>query len=289
MITNRIAIVGMALMMSSGLFAQIDEKIEKTFEPAGDQPYLSIKNSFGDITIKQHSKNIIDVLVEINVVPSKAKNYEKVKDKVRVDIEENGNRLELRTINELDGMSTTELDIDYTVYIPKNTTLEIRNQFGDVWIEGTSAKVTGRVQHGDFFCGNVEGSNSSVKVQFGDMRLGSMKDAELEIQHGGLEADRLTNVELDIMFSDAEIDNASGFLEANVQHSELSIETVESGMNRLEVDGQFSDLNFEEGSWEEFMMEMEGSFSDFSMPASLKSLINYESKEMHSREYNSSN
>ncbi|MCH2216024.1 MAG: hypothetical protein MK086_12720 [Flavobacteriales bacterium] len=285
MITGKIVIGGMAFLMSTALFAQIEEKIEKTFQPIGSDPYLSIKNSFGDIVIKHHSKEIFDVLVEINAVPSKSKNFEKVKGRVRVDIEEKGNKLELRTINELDGISVEELAVDYTIYIPENTTLEIGNQFGDVWIEGTSSKVNARVEHGSFFCGDVKGVESIVKVQFGDLTLGEMKEAKLEIHHGELEADRLTNVELDIMFSDAEIDHASGFLEVYLQHSELSLGKVESGMKRLEVDGQFSDLSLEEGPWEDFMMEIEGSFTDFSMPLDIKSLINYESKGMHSREY----
>jgi len=285
MIKKGLIAMSIALITGASVFAQIDETITQTFHPEGGQGHLSIKNSFGDITIKHHSKETMEIKIEINVVPTKEKNYEKVKDKVRIDIREVGNKLELRTVNELNGISISELDIDYTAFVPKNTILEISNQFGNVWIEGTSAQLIGRAQHGDFFSGDVTGNNNSLKVQFGNLRLESLVDAEIKIQHGDLEADRFENVELDVMFSDAEVDNVSGYLDIDLQHSELSIEKVEPALNKLQVDGQFSDIKLQEGDWHEFSIEMEGSFTDFSMPASLKSMINYELKEMHNREY----
>jgi hypothetical protein len=277
-------LVGALLLTAQLGFAQIDETVKKSFEPKGAAE-LSVDNSFGDITIKKHDKSYIDVLVEINVVPSKSRDNDKVQDKVYIDIKEQGSRLELKTINDLNGINTDELDIDYTINIPKNTSLEIRNQFGDTWIEGTSGKVYARIQHGDFFCGDIGGSESSLKVQFGDLRLEKVKDAEIEVQHGELDGGDLTNVELDLMFSDAEILSVSGWMEIDVQHSDLSISHVRGETERLDIDGQFSDLTLGSDKWALFAIELEGSFTDFSMPSSVKSLINYESKEMHSREY----
>jgi hypothetical protein len=264
--------------------AQIDEKVKRTFETS-TAPQLSIDNSFGDITIKKHKQSIIDVLIEINVVPKKSRDYDKVKDKVHIEINEVGDRVELTTVNDLNGMSTEELEIDYTVSIPENTSLEIRNQFGDVWIEGTEGKVYARVQHGDFFCGNVGGSENSIKVQFGELRLQSMKDAELETQHGDFRASRLQNVEVEIQFGDAEIDEIDGELDIDIQHSDLSIEKCTESLRKLEIDAQFSDIDLGSGMWDMYNMELEGSFTDFSLPSSIKSLINYESKDLHSKEY----
>lgn len=272
------------LLLVLGVNAQIDERVEKSFK-TGSTPELSIKNSFGDITIYTHSSGIIEVLVEINVVPSNKRNYEKVKNKVRIDVKEIGNRVELKTISELNGISTEEMSIDYTVMIPESTSLEIYNQFGDVWIEGTKGSIKSRVQHGDLFSGNIEGKDNSIKVQFGELRLESIQGAELEIQHGDFQADALTNVELEIQFSDARINEVSGEIEIDVEHSDLRIEQVSRGVTLLDIDGQFSDINLESGSWQEFSMELEGGFTDFSMPESMKSLVNYESKDMHTIEY----
>jgi len=264
--------------------AQIDEKIKRSFETA-NSPELSINNSFGDITIKKHNKKIIDVLVEINVVPQKSRDYEKVKDKVRIQIEESGDRLELTTINDLNGISTEQLEIDYTISIPENTSLKIRNQFGDVWIEGTKSNVYARIQHGDFYCGNIEGKNSSIEVQFGELRLESIADAELEIQHGDFRAQKLKNVEFEVQFSDSEIDHVEGDVTIDVQHSDLSIGVVGIELKVLDIDAQFSDIEIESGLWSVFYMELEGSFTDFSFPGLFKDWIVYKSKEINSVEY----
>ena len=264
--------------------AQIDEKIKRSFETA-NSPELSINNSFGDITIKKHNKKIIDVLVEINVVPQKSRDYEKVKDKVRIQIEESGDRLELTTINDLNGISTEQLEIDYTISIPENTSLKIRNQFGDVWIEGTKSNVYARIQHGDFYCGNIEGKNSSIEVQFGELRLESIADAELEIQHGDFRAQKLKNVEFEVQFSDSEIDHVEGDVTIDVQHSDLSIGVVGIELKLLDIDAQFSDIEIESGLWSVFYMELEGSFTDFSFPGLFKDWIVYKSKEINSVEY----
>ncbi len=86
------------LLLVIGVNAQIDQKVERSFKTGGN-PELSIKNSFGDIKINTHNSGILEVLVEINVVPTNKRNYEKVKDKVRIDIREVGNRVELQTIS----------------------------------------------------------------------------------------------------------------------------------------------------------------------------------------------
>lgn len=272
------------LMISVGLFAQIDEDIKRSFKTTNN-PDLSIKNSFGDIKIEKHNLDMIEVLVEITVVPKKSRDYERVKDKVRIDIKESVDKIELTTINELNGMSTEDMEINYTVSIPEKTSLEIRNQFGDVWIEGTAGTIYARIQHGDFYCGDVSGTDNSVKVQFGELRLESMKDAELETQHGDFRAETLENVELDVQFGDAEIDRIEGKMKFSIQHSDLSVDALGKNLIELKIDAQFSDIDISADAWDDYYVELEGSFSDFSMPSSLKSLINYESKDMHSKEY----
>jgi hypothetical protein len=284
MIMKKILSFSLLFLLVLGANAQIDEKVKRSFETA-NSPELSIKNSFGDISIKKHKKKFIDVLVEINVVPQKSKDYEKVKGKVRVDINEAGDRLELTTINELDGISTEQLEIDYTIYIPENTSLKIHNQFGDVWIEGTESNVYARVQHGDFFCGDIGGKSNSIKVQFGELRLESIEDAELEIEHGDFRAYTLKDVELEVQFSDAEIKRVEGDVVIDMQHSDLSIDSVGIKLSKLDIDAQFSDIEIESGLWGVFYMEFEGSFTDFSFPSLIKSWIVYESDEINSVEY----
>ncbi len=264
--------------------AQIDERIEKSWDSSEAQ-VLSIKNSFGDITIRNHQNPKIEVIIEINVVPAKSKDMDKVKDKVKIDVRELGNRVELATINNLDGINTTQLDIDYEVRIPDNTSLEIKNQFGDVWIENTMGNLYARVQHGDLFVGKVGGKENSVKVQFGELRLEYISDADLEVHHGDFQADILEDVELEMQFSDGKVGKTAGRVEFDIQHSDLKIEEVLSETTHLDINGQFSDIELERGPWQEYHMELEGGFTDFSMSSEMKSMIYSKDKGMNSVEY----
>jgi hypothetical protein len=264
--------------------AQFEQRVEREFS-TGSSPELSITNSFGDINIKTHNSDKIEVVVEINVVPKRERDKDKLEGKVKIDINEQGNRIALRTINNLDGIATEEMDFDYTVKIPVNTTLEIKNQFGDVWIEKTSGKLYARVQHGDLFVGEATGSANSVKVHFGEMRLERISDADLEIQHGDFQCDALSDSQLEIQFSDSEIGMVAGNMEIDVQHSDLRIERVDSATEKLNISAQFSDINLDEGEWNRFNIELEGAFADYSMPSDMKDMINYESKELNTVEY----
>lgn len=281
---RKVATLCLALLICTIMQAQIEERVEREFS-TGSEPELSIKNSFGDITIRTHDAQRIEVIIEINIVPQREKDRDKVRDKIRIDINESGNRVELITINELDGINTEKMDIDYTVKVPMDTKLEIKNQFGDVWIEKTSGTLYGRVQHGDFFAGEVTGTNNSIKVQFGELRLEKISDADLEVQHGDFQVDEIADSEVEIQFSDAEIGKLSRTMEIGVQHSDLDVESVDSETIRLEMDAQFSDINFKQGDWGKFHMEMEGGFTDYSFPSYMKDMINYERDEMNTVEY----
>lgn len=269
-------IIALLLLFCSPLFAQMEETIRKDFK-TNNAPELLIKNSFGDVKFEVHESSQIEVLIEINVVPQKEKDLEKVKDKIRVEIKESGNRVELMTVNDLDGINTKELEINYDVKMPINTSLEVHNQFGDVHLQRIAGNLYARIQHGDFFIGEASGSRNSVKVQFGELRLERISDADLEVQHGDFQADLVEDSEIELQFSDAEIDNISGKMKIDVQHSDLNIEVLDKSLTKLEIDAQFSDLNLECERWEEFHFELEGGFTDFSLTSEMKELIYFES------------
>jgi hypothetical protein len=224
------------------LGAQTLREEDKKEFPASVSTELSIKNQFGNITVTDWDQNKVEINYVIEVTHSDEAKAKKLMDRIKVEITENGNRISAVTkfgdddkmkINNGKGDKQT-LKIDYFVKCPKNISVSLDNQFGDMIISSFTGSFSADLQFGSLSAVSLTGPEVIVDLQFGKMTIGTLKNAKIDVQHCGLlKINEAGNLTVDAQFSKLELGSVTS-LKADLNHSNVDAEYL-SDMLKLEI------------------------------------------------------
>lgn len=97
-------------------------QVEKRF-PVTERPLITIRNAHGKIRVQSWSQP------EVRVVATHPSN------KVEVDAEQIGNRIEITTHRLSEDLNPSEWVADYQITVPEETELQVHTDSGDIYVE----------------------------------------------------------------------------------------------------------------------------------------------------------
>ncbi len=233
---NITTIVILLTLSENMLFAhhRLTEEITQVFE-VGDQPTLIIDNKHGNIDCKVWEKDSIKIVIEIevegndkhqveeaihNIIPrfSFFENVVEVETKI---IKERKSLLE-RLVEAVDIFDKHDIDVDYTVWAPASTSMDIKNKFGDVLLENFSSPARVDISYGDLRT-DVIPVNSKLDLKFGKLIVQRIEQAEMNLKHYTAKIKSANNLQL----------TSSG---SDIQIIKLHTLDVESNKDDIEID-----------------------------------------------------
>ncbi|MGK7396315.1 MAG: hypothetical protein ACNS62_17180 [Candidatus Cyclobacteriaceae bacterium M3_2C_046] len=240
---------------------------------------LSINNKFGKVHINVWDKNQIDMKVTVVVERRSEAEAQRILEQIEIKIDDDnaGDQIEYRTeVGKINNSKGESFEINYEVSMPAGNPLEVKNSFGDFYLDNFKGPAELDISYGNMKVDNLDGP-SEVKLSFGkglssiahmrmgevtvkysDLSLGSIDDGEIDNQFGNIKISKAGNIELDSKYGDieiGEIDNLegdigySGFMIVQLNQSALidaaygknmSINNVAPGFQRLEIETKFS-------------------------------------------------
>jgi hypothetical protein len=193
---------------------------------------LSVDNQFGQVKVNLWGKNEIRVEIVITAnAPSddRAGEYlnavvieeKRVKDQIvlttQIDKSIFGHNLWAGRKGE-----KNFIQIDYTVYMPKENALTVRNKFGNTDIPSFLAPLTVNSQNGTFSANHLENMENNIDVRYGKVKIGKMDGGRLDCQYSNLQLDHAKKIMLknksgalsigDIINLDADIDYSGAII-----------------------------------------------------------------------------
>lgn len=210
---------------------------------------LDIVNKHGRIDVMTWDKDSVVVEVLISVSSNKLERVEDIMNQVDVHFSESSDYLSAGTVwgsgaNELriDAIKLFDeqtIRVDYKVWMPEDTELEIENKFGDITLESCKGKVKIDLAHGDFKAQKLKKAKS-IKVQYGDVHIKEVKEANIISKFGDVNIDEVDELDLDIVSGDAELEIVNE-LNLNATSADVEIEEV----NTLNFTSSLGDIEVE--------------------------------------------
>jgi DUF4097 and DUF4098 domain-containing protein YvlB len=133
---------------------------------------IVIRNGRGDITVRSSDEAKVRVDGKKNVNAWSETDAEHLASAVSVEIAKNGDAYEVRPTNATSGDSRVSLDMDISV--PKEASLTIRNDRGDVSISDMDKPVTVNTATGDVEVRDTAG-DVTIDTQSGDVKVSDIK------------------------------------------------------------------------------------------------------------------
>lgn len=195
--------------------------------PLTNHSRVSIKNSFGNVTVSSWNKNEVKVDVTITVKASSDEIAANILD--AISIEESGGsnisfETKIRSKSNGGRGKSSSMQIDYTVYLPAATNLKVTNSFGNTHIPDRT--------------GSTELSQS-----YGNLTTGNLANIDrLSVEFGKLIAKELENTKVFVKFSQVDIDRLSGNFDGNFQFCTRPSIGLTTAVQRVKIESKYSDL-----------------------------------------------
>jgi DUF4097 and DUF4098 domain-containing protein YvlB len=168
--SGRIKPVAVSVLIAGTLVSQIalaDSRKEYHFN-VGPKAGLSVNNPYGSISVKPSTGNIVTINATLH------------SDKVEVDDNQNGNRVEIQS-HLLPGADAVSGRVDYEILVPPDASVSLHSTtgplhaeklHGDVTLEGAAATVDIR---------DVSDAHVHVKTVNGPVTLTNVQDGHVEV------------------------------------------------------------------------------------------------------------
>lgn len=178
---------------------------------------LTFDNPAGSVEISPSTDEKISVEFVKVVYHKDESKVEQFNNMVKIINRKEGDRAIIEVDPSDDEFPYTRVRTHFKIYIPKSTTLNVRNRFGDISIDssGTSVMVDGKF--GDVSIQNIP-SDISIINRFGKTKISNISG----------------KIELDLKFSKADVSGSSS-IDCRISHSSLNMSDIkESSSVKIE-------------------------------------------------------
>jgi hypothetical protein len=216
-----------------------EKKISKAFA-VNSNAGTTISNRYGSvyITTWDESRTEIDVTVKV----SGNDEDDVIKRLSGINIEFSGTKASVVAKTMIDNFrgKNTNLEVNYTVKIPKNGTLGVANQYGAIRLGKIYGDINLSCQYGEVSIDELNGDSNTLKIQYCDNgKINYCKNADITAQYSDFYLTRAGNLHLNSQYSDVSI-TAVGSLDYKCQYADLNVRAA----SRLIGSGSYSDLSF---------------------------------------------
>ena len=210
---------------------------------------LLVDNQFGQVNVILWDKSEIRVQIIITANASTDDRAHEYLNSVEITDKREGDQIVLRT--ELQKRSSSwgswsngngekqYVRIDYTVQMPRNNALSVRNKFGNTNVASFRAPLNIYTRYGNFTADQLTGSQNDIDVAYGNADIRNIEGGKLAIAYSNLDLEKANVLVLNNRFGKLKIGEV-GKIDAKISYSGASIGTLrESCKMQLDFSGGF--------------------------------------------------
>jgi hypothetical protein len=218
---------------------------------------LNIQNSFGSVKITTWDRNEIKVDVAIEVSSNVESRAQKLLDRINVSEGKSGNEITFKTsMNDQNNNNSKDekssMEINYTISMPSNNALTVKNEFGPTTIPDFRGEVDLTSKFGSLTTGNLS-SIKAIHVEFGKANLANISSAPVTIK-----------------FSKAVISKLSGAVKLNLEFCSNVRLSLDNSLSSLDLKTSYSTVNLKPTGGLQASYNISTSFGSFKNTSDIK-------------------
>lgn len=282
-----------AVFLSAGILVSAqpvnDSRIKNKSYPVSPETTLEVENKYGTILIVPWTKDSVKITADIFLEAKNISKLRKLKNDIDVSFTGTSNYVIARTVigdggsrvaSELRALSNTlvsssTVEINYTIYLPEYINLVLTNKFGDIYIDDLNGDVDISLSNGvlkaNHFTGNSqiellfakamirELGTSSLKMSYGELTLGSAQQLDLSSKSSDIKIDTVGVMKIDSRrdkiavgeveylygvssFTDLTIQDFIREADCDMSYGNLIIEKVLPEFTRINIESDYTDI-----------------------------------------------
>lgn len=218
------------------------KSIKKEFI-VGQDVKLNIETSFGKVHCNVWDKNLMTIDVLVTVDARSDKDAQQLLDQITPVITGNSSLVEIATKigNTGSAGKNKSFSTDYTINMPRSTTITVYNRFGDLYIDETTAPAKIDIEYGDLTINRLTNPASVITLKFSKGTINSASDIRLNMEYSTLNMKTASGLNCTTKFSTLDLGNLSGLV------TDSEYDTFKVGeVKTITGSGKFSTFNVEQ-------------------------------------------
>ncbi|SHM70680.1 hypothetical protein SAMN05216524_103116 [Mucilaginibacter sp. OK098] len=214
---------------------------------------IKLSNQYGKITVNTWDRREVKVDIQIKAEARNDDDAQKLMDGVQISDSKNGDQVSFKTniSRDDDGFwslfnfggrnKKQKLTINYVVYMPAKTDLNVEASYGSIELPDLDGKVKISTSYGSTSVQSLSNPSNEIEGSYGSLKVGSMNGGRLDFSYGSVDMEECNNLKADLSYGSFKLGKLKGIGEFDLSYvGGFKIGEVASSLKRLNINSSYS-------------------------------------------------
>jgi hypothetical protein len=223
--------------------------------PIDGNDKIKLSNQYGRIAISTWDRNEVKVDVQVKAQANDDATAQKLLDGVQIRDSKEGDLVSFRTTIEPNSNGSWKiwnwgdnkkhkLEINYTVYMPAKTDLNVEDSYGAIVLPDLQGKVKISSSYGSVDVQNLSNPANEIEGSYGSLKAGNLNGGRLEFSYGSVNLEECNNLKADLSYGSFKLGKLKGTADFDLSYvGGFKIEEMGSTFKKLNINSSYSGVS----------------------------------------------
>ena len=220
---------------------EFTQSINKEFD-INNNGSVNIHNRYGRVKINTWDNNKVKIEIFITVNAKNETTAQTVFDRINVNFSNSSNYVNAETSIKAKkkswiswwGGDNCDYTIDYEVFMPKSCHLEVKNKYGDTFVQTLESSAEISVAYGNVSMDGVQGA-LNLKLAYGNATIANAGKVNVQIKYSKIRLKKTKDISLQSKYSKVNIEKAKD-IKSISKHDSYTIGSIHNFKNQGRYD-----------------------------------------------------
>lgn len=238
----------------------------KTYTLDGNDK-IKLSNQYGKITVNTWDRREVKVDVQIKAEANDDRLAQQLLDAVQINDGKSDDVVYFKTEIERwnwGGSRKRKLIINYTVFMPARTDLNVEDSYGAIELPDLTGRVKISSSYGSASVQSLSNPSNEIEGSYGSLRVGSMNGGKLDFSYGSVNMDECNNLRADLSYGSFKLGKLKGAGDFDLSYvGGFKIDEVASTIKKLNINTSYSGVAMGMASNSNFDFDVTTSYGGF--------------------------
>jgi len=234
--------------------SSVREKNYSKSYPLDANDRIRLSNQYGKISVNTWARNEIKVDISIKAEAGSDADAQRLIDGVSIADGKSGDQVSFKTniqrnddgngfwsLFRSNGGKKHKLSINYVVYMPAKTDLNVEASYGSIELPDLDGRVKISTSYGSTSVQNLSNPANEIDGSYGSLKVGYMNGGKLDFSYGSVDMDECTNIKADLSYGSFKLGKLKGTGDFDLSYAGgFRIGEVASSLKRLNINSSYS-------------------------------------------------
>ncbi len=220
--------------------------------PVDANDKIKFSNQYGKITVTTWDKHEVKVDVQIKADANDDDEAQKLLDGVQINDSKAGDQISFKTeiahtnngtwkLFSWNGDKVRKLEVNYTVYMPAKTELDVEQSYGAIILPDLDGKVTIRSSYSNVSAQNLSNIANEIRGSYGSLKVVNLNGGNVNFSYGNVNMDECNNLKADLSYGSFKLGKLTGAADLDLSYEGgFKIGEMANSFKRLNINSSYS-------------------------------------------------